>query len=50
MIRHEMAAHIACMEEMKNTHKVFIRKPEWKRPPENLGTGETIILKSIFKK
>jgi hypothetical protein len=29
--RMKWAGHIACMEEMKNSYKVLIRKPEGKR-------------------
>jgi hypothetical protein len=45
-----MAAHITCMEEMRNPHKILIRKPDWKIPPEDLGIDEKIILKWICKK
>jgi hypothetical protein len=26
------AEHVACMEDMRNEHKILVRKPEGKRP------------------
>jgi hypothetical protein len=26
------AGHSACMGEMRNAHKIFVRKPEWRGP------------------
>jgi len=30
--RMRWAGHVACMEEMRNTYKILVRKPEGKRP------------------
>jgi hypothetical protein len=38
--------HAALKKEVRNAYKIFYRKPERKRPPENLST----IVKRILNK
>jgi hypothetical protein len=38
------------MGEMKNAYKILVRKHEGKRPFEDLGIDQTIILKQILEK
>jgi hypothetical protein len=32
-VKNEMAGHVVYMEEMRNSYKILVRKPEGKRPP-----------------
>jgi len=38
------AGHVARTGEMRNVYKVLVRKPEGKRPLEEIGVGGRIIL------
>jgi hypothetical protein len=35
--RLKWVGHVACMEEIRNTYKNFVGKPEGKKPLEDLG-------------
>jgi hypothetical protein len=35
--------HVAYMGEMRNAYKILVRKPEWKRPLEDLVVDGSIL-------
>jgi hypothetical protein len=37
--------HVACMDEGRGVYRVFVGRPEGKRPLEDLGVGGRIILR-----
>jgi hypothetical protein len=42
--------HVACVEEIRNTYRILVRKPEGKKHLEDLRTDGRIILKLILKR
>jgi hypothetical protein len=42
----EMVEHVACMEWMREAHKIVVGKPEGKRPLGRLGIDGWIILQA----
>jgi hypothetical protein len=49
--RIRLAGHVGRMEEMRNAHKLLVRKPEWKRPLERpTHIYGRIILECILEK
>jgi hypothetical protein len=45
-----MAGHVACMIDMRNSHKILIGKSEGKSHMEDTGIAGRIILKWILWK
>jgi hypothetical protein len=48
--RMRWVGHVACMEGMRNAYKMFIGKPEGKRPLKELDIDGRITLEWIFWK
>jgi hypothetical protein len=48
--RMRWAGHVTRIGEMRNAYKILIVKPEGKRPLEDLGVDEMIILEWILGK